>query len=241
MVYYKLSMPSFASQINPASLLHWFTLLIVFLAARLAISMYSKDTMPIFRAYLLALVGALLMLDNRGNAYVELVVLGLKCAATAEILGILCAEAEEREICWLCLFSAGLTGVMCCLLLDFQQQHNLAYADVRSMKHVCQIILLLVTLCVTLFACVVYELKGWPVKHAVIMCGLWGAYVVAGIMAPKTLIEWEWIRVGWAVGAVTCLGCWSWALVKESEGANGCELQRATPQYLLPGEPNEHE
>src|SRR4051812_42697789 len=112
-VYYKLSM-TFPGFMSSPQLLHWLTLAVVFLAARLAIEMHTKHTMPVFQGYLIALVAALLLLDGNGNPYVELVVLALKWAATAEVLGMLCAEADDDEICWICLFSAGAAGVMCC-------------------------------------------------------------------------------------------------------------------------------
>lgn len=207
-------MSSFASfsSFTSFTLLHWLTLAVVFLAGRLAIEMHVKHTMPLFRAYLIGLAAALIMLDAHGNPWVELAVLVLKCAATAEILGILCSHADRREICWLCVFTAGAAGLMCCLILDFDKQANLAFAGLRYVKHTCQIVLLLVTVCVTLFAWVAYDLSGFKVKHALIMSVLWLDYAVAGIVAPHSWPEWVRIRSGWAAAAIICLGAWLWVV-----------------------------
>lgn len=202
----------FSGFTSSAHLLHWLTLIIVFLAGRLAIELHFKHTMPVFQGYLIALVAALLLLDGSGNPYIELAVLALKWAATAEVLGMLCAEADDDEICWICLFSAGAAGVMCCLVVDFNRQPNLEFVDMRYVKHICQVILLLITVSVTLFAVIAYELRGWQVKHALIMCCLWLSYAVAGVMAPGTMHNWILVRSVWCVAAIACLGAWHWAL-----------------------------
>lgn len=226
---------SILSILSSFTVMHWLTLLIVFLSGRLAIEMWHRETMPIFRLYLIGLVVGLTMLDTHGNPWIELAVLMLKCAATAEVLGILCSDAEEAEMCWICLFSAGAAGVMCCLLMDYNRQLNLLYADLRYVKHICQVVLLLVTLCITLFAWVAYELRGWQIKHAMIMCALWLDYAVVGILAPKTQEEWVRGRNMWCIGAIVCLAGWYWALASSGEQTS------ATVQYLPHASPESGE
>ncbi len=179
--------------------------------------MWFRDVVPVFRMYLIGLVIGLLMLDTHGNPWIELSVLMLKCAATAEALGVLCSDTGEAELCWLCLFSAGFAGIMCCLTLDYGKQVNLLYADLRTVKHVCQIVLFLVAICMTLFAWVAYESRGWGIKHAGIMCVLWADYAVAGLVAPGSEREWLVIRCCWCLAATVCLSAWHWALATSTE------------------------
>ncbi len=187
-------------------------LALVAVAAQLLADLTAARLVPVFRAYLAALIICLLYLGGSPTpAWMGLSVLVIKVAVTFEMVALLYTGIPRKEMRSVWFYSVAVGLVVLCLVWDLRQQTPLSHRQIVYVRQMTQVFIAMMSLAMTLFWWVHHYHRGFRSLHCWLITGLWINYAAIGIATPNN--KTEWIKLDQIGSCVTILFFLTWIIL----------------------------
>lgn len=191
-----------------------------------------RRMMPIFCSYL-CLLSVGLLTRTTGNpmpGWVGILGVLLKFAASVESIKCLCKSMSKPESRWTWMFGSFLAGVALIILWDAPVQPNLNSPWMTYVKASTEAFLMVVMLCLSLWAWAYCDVEGYVSSHAWLLTAMWSICAACDLIAPQTHRQWLENRLYWELGLIILMAAWT--VIARRMPVNAQGLLDETPALL---------
>lgn len=199
----------------------------------LATELSKRKMMPVFCAYLCLLTMGILTRTSSNQMPGWVGVLGVlfKFAASVEAIMHLCKSMSKSESRWTWMFGSFMAGVALIILWDAPVQPNLNSPWMTYIKASTEAFLMVVMLCLSLWAWAYCDVCGYVSSHAWLLTAMWAVCAACDLIAPQTNLQWLENRLYWEMGLIILLATWNVIVRRMSVNAQG--LLNEPPVLLI--------